>query len=869
MEEITVSSLIDTVTACSSEDDNRYCFVLGSGASRASGIRTGAEMAKDWLEDMKKDDPKGTRKWVKKNKIDNSDLGSFYSDIFARRFRSDYNIGYKILQDEMEKAIPSPGYYYLSDIINYTHNKFVITTNFDSLTEDSLLNYRDKKALVITHERLAEYIEIVPNRPTVVKLHRDIFLQPIIMNTNIDALHSEWKNNLSRILGIYTPIFIGYSGNDADLMNFLNEISTKNKKIYWCFKKGNPVNKRTKDLLERYHSYVIPIDDFDYTMQLLGKQFNSHFSIEFIQKSENERTEKRVNKINECMKNIQKLINIKEPRSNTEIITNDSLNALSKLNIPNFEEQDTNEEKNTLDYIETGKNYFNFQKDYNKAIQYFTKAIELELSDAAYYYRGISYYELKEYAKAIEDLTKAIKLKLNDAEYYFSRGISYRGFKDYKKAIEDLTKAIELEPNDALFYFSRNISYYEFKEYAKAIEDITKAIELKPNYADYYYSRGISYYELKEYEKSIEDLTKAIELEPNDALFYYNRGISYRRLRDYKKAIEDISNAINIEPNDAVFYFSRSTSYRRIKDYNKAIKDLTKAIELEHNESVYYYSRGKCYNELKENKKAIEDLTKAIVLEPNDAEYYYSRSYSYYELNEFEKAINDLTKAIELESNYAEYYYSRGISYYVLKEYKRSIEDLTKAIELNTNNAEYYHIRGISYFWLNKYEKAIADISKAIELEPDDAYNYLYLARVLCKINDFKKALINLSKAMHLNRKLPFCYNVRGFIGLKKAKQNKTKCKAYVLENLSRAIELNNDDSFTSLFYKDRVEYYLYSNEPDKAYEDLQKAISLDNKDGHSYFLLARYYEIKGNTQEYERCMAKAKELRYIPDSSD
>jgi len=631
MEEIALGALIDTVVTCSSAG-KRYCFILGAGASIASGIKTGTEMAKDWLKEMERDEPKALQEWVEKNKIDKSDPGRYYSKIYEQRFRLDPAGGFIRLQNEMKDAIPSPGYYYLAEIIYKTQNKLVITTNFDSLTEDSLFIYKNQNALVITHESLAKYIDALSSRPTIIKLHRDLLLQPKSAVKEVNALSKEWKNSLKKILDIYVPLVIGYGGNDGSLMGFLENIDTpKDRILYWCYKRGNPVNERIKNLLEKYHGFLIPIEDFDDTMCIFGDHFGYKYSKETIRKVTNERAESLISKYNEWIENRRNSLETMETLSDTEGMTYASFKSLSERNISEFEKRITNEPKSPINYNGIGDEYF-FQKDYNKAIEYYIKAIELD-----------------------------------------------------------------------------------------------------PNNAEYYHNCGASYHRLKEYEKAIANYTKAIELEPDNAKFYHNRGVNYNRLNEYEKAIEDH----------------------------------------------------------------------------------------------------------------------------------------TKAIELEPDNAEFYSSRGISYDWLKEYEKAIVDISKATELKPDNAKYYLYLARVLCRTSDFDNALINLNKAMSLDNKLPACYNTRGFIGVKRAKQCKTKCKSYVLENLNKAIELINDDSLANMFYRDRAEYYLYSNEPDKAFDDLQKSISLYNKDGLSYFLLARYYEMKGNIQEYERCWNKMKEYRYIPDNSD
>ena len=104
MEEVTLDLLVDTIKTCSFAG-KRYCFILGAGASRAAGIKTGAEMAKDWLEEMEKYEPKILQKWIEKNKIDISDPGLNYSKIYEQRFRLDPTSGFIRLQNEMEKKI--------------------------------------------------------------------------------------------------------------------------------------------------------------------------------------------------------------------------------------------------------------------------------------------------------------------------------------------------------------------------------------------------------------------------------------------------------------------------------------------------------------------------------------------------------------------------------------------------------------------------------------------------------------------------------------------------------------------------------------------------------------------------------------------
>ncbi|MDR1112987.1 MAG: tetratricopeptide repeat protein [Bacteroidales bacterium] len=147
---------------------------------------------------------------------------------------------------------------------------------------------------------------------------------------------------------------------------------------------------------------------------------------------------------------------------------------------------DEEKRKRAAELLIQGNAYY-AKGDYDKAIEDYSKAIDLMPDDVeAYNYRGNAYALKCDYDKAIEDFSKAIELKPNDAEAYNYRGVAYRKKGDYDKAIEDYSKAIELEPDDAGAYYIRGSVYYEKGDHDKAIEDYNKSIELKPDYATAY-----------------------------------------------------------------------------------------------------------------------------------------------------------------------------------------------------------------------------------------------------------------------------------------------------------------------------------------------------------------------------------------------
>ncbi len=129
-------------------DTRKYCFILGAGASISSGIHSGETLARNWIKDLKEmwNDDK-FNKWIKKESIDVENPAAKYSEIYEKRFDDNFDSdeGYAYIYDQMKNAEPSCGYSFLAEILATTKNNIVITTNFDSLTEDALFIYTQKK----------------------------------------------------------------------------------------------------------------------------------------------------------------------------------------------------------------------------------------------------------------------------------------------------------------------------------------------------------------------------------------------------------------------------------------------------------------------------------------------------------------------------------------------------------------------------------------------------------------------------------------------------------------------------------------------------------------------------------------------------
>ena len=209
------------------ENQKKFCFILGAGASVTSKIPTGKKLAEKWFKQLKTDilSKQEFNEWMKENKnIDKDNLAKDYGQIYDKRYELDPKDGFDCLEKIMEKSEPSIGYAMLAQILTSSNNNIVITTNFDSLCEDALFIYTQKKPLVIGHESLAGFIQLHMSRPCIVKLHRDFLLSPKSKDSDTKTLSEKFEKSLKKSLKIILLLLLGMVEMMKVLWVFLNPL---------------------------------------------------------------------------------------------------------------------------------------------------------------------------------------------------------------------------------------------------------------------------------------------------------------------------------------------------------------------------------------------------------------------------------------------------------------------------------------------------------------------------------------------------------------------------------------------------------------------------------------------------------------------
>ncbi|HOW17928.1 MAG TPA: tetratricopeptide repeat protein, partial [Phycisphaerae bacterium] len=179
-----------------------------------------------------------------------------------------------------------------------------------------------------------------------------------------------------------------------------------------------------------------------------------------------------------------------------------------------------------------------------------------------------------DYQQAIAYYSRAIELEPRFAEAYCNRAATYRRIGNYDLAIRDATRAIELNPDYAEAYNNRANAYGMLRQYDAAIRDYTKALQIRPDLAQAYSNRGLAYAAIGDIERAMRDYDRAIELRPDYPGSYFNRAMILSDRGDFRGAVGDLTRFIEIKPDFPEAYRRRAAAYYKLKEWDAAWRDV-------------------------------------------------------------------------------------------------------------------------------------------------------------------------------------------------------------------------------------------------------------------------------------------------------
>lgn len=447
---------------------------------------------------------------------------------------------------------------------------------------------------------------------------------------------------------------------------------------------------------------------------------------------------------------------------------------------------------NNLGFFETK------QGNYKKAIELFTKAIQLQPNYmVAYANRATIYLLLNQEEKALKDCAKYTQLQ-QSTKFFIPETLFYGIYveifrwycwkKEYKKAYAWYEKHLDLFPNITTEQSCRMLSQVRLYILHHRLTHLSSNYDKKEVLKEY--RTFWQLYKQTQQEKIDVNLEDWFSSEETQSLQLSNKGFRSKIL-----ARPVIFNRICITHSTASVFnemgydiagWKHNVQCVRPHPLQQALSYFEKAIAADKTYAPAYYNLARGYQESKKYAKAISAYTQALELAPEQAYSYQPRCARYmqsiyeivfagvnWKVLASRRGIGDL---IPLPKNEKIQYSSHYIGGHLIVDTKYKWDSKYK-------NPIYFTVLGKAsvYFRLGKYNKALYYFKKAEQLEAPALYSlkgacFYKLNQYQEALNCFLNGLKNTREHACSNANIALCYDKLG--NSKKAKTYKAKAKA-------------------------------------------------------------------------------------------
>ena len=194
--------------------------------------------------------------------------------------------------------------------------------------------------------------------------------------------------------------------------------------------------------------------------------------------------------------------------------------------------------------LEKAESFFKLE-NYDSAAVYYKKCLEdnPNLSANQYMEIGYTFSRAKYYKEAIQYLSKAIELNPQLYKAYSLRGYAWMTFRFPQNGVDDYQIFLKHNPDDYLGYFNLGNCYEYLSDWKKAFDAYLMSLKNNNGCDECQFKLGLMLGQLGNYQESLKSFDAAINMNPKQAEYYLNRGKVKGRLKlpfceDFIKAKE-------------------------------------------------------------------------------------------------------------------------------------------------------------------------------------------------------------------------------------------------------------------------------------------------------------------------------------------
>lgn len=430
---------------------------------------------------------------------------------------------------------------------------------------------------------------------------------------------------------------------------------------------------------------------------------------------------------------------------------------------------------------------------------------------------------------------------------------------DDQKASLAMNTFLDAEKNKMLENYSEAIKLYE------------KTLEIDAEYDPAMYELGRLYVLQQKYSEALLWIEKAYKLDSKNKWYALLLIDLYRNNYQINEAIDVYNHLLVEEPTNTDYLMNLSSLYSLSENYPLAIEAIQKIEKLEGISEATSYQKRKIYQQQGDQEKALGAMIELSNTFPQEEKYCSMIAEMYMQQQQPEKALEWYDKVLAINPNnpyiqitLADFYSKRGDkekAYEYLKEgYSNQNLDIdtkvqvlinyfnasnentvmkTRAYELaeilvktHPNEAKSHAIYGDLLFRDSLYVDAKNEFIRVIEIDSSRYPVWEQLLYSLSMLNQDTSMALYSQRAMEQFPEMEFPYYVNA-IANSMLGNNKE-----VISTLEKGLYFVSNDQLMEQFYMFLGDAYHQENQAEKAYENYDKALSLNP---HNAFVLNNY----------------------------
>ncbi len=326
------------------------------------------------------------------------------------------------------------------------------------------------------------------------------------------------------------------------------------------------------------------------------------------------------------------------------------------------------------------------ENDFETAQEIFSKIGRNSQNPEILNFLGLFDLENMSFIEAIKNFSKAANLDKSNAKYYYNlaNAYFYNGWGD--EAQKAYSKALYIEPDNLDYRYSLAYLYYDKKDYTKAKKEVYAILDINSEHPQSRVLKALLLADNKDFIGAQNILEENLKKGSTDDFTKISLSKIYTELNMFSKAEELVNDVITRNPENLNYLSDLAEIHIKEKNYDKALELAQKILKINPNYILGYILGAKTAL-LKGDTDLAKDFAQdAISLDINCAQGYYYLALVREKEDDLEEAIECLKRAILYDLNNALYYKTMSDFYKKKEDYKTALDYISEAQNLDESS---------------------------------------------------------------------------------------------------------------------------------------------------------------------------------------